>query len=810
MPELIKGTRLANRYTLDRRLGDGGEAQTWLAKDRLTGAAVALKIVPNVARHADRLRDEWQLQIRLMHAHIVRAFEFHSDDDYAWYSQQFVDGPDLGALAGRPFEETLPAVALVADALRYLHRKGIVHRDLKASNILLDRNGAPYLADFGVAAPVGERKGGGSLVAQSPQSLDGQGAQPADDIFALGALVFELVRGRPPYSGAVSVDAIRETPAEALEAADGSALPQALLRLVAQMLSKHPQQRPTAEDVAGQLEALGIRPGPAKFERTAPAAIADERVETVESVHPVHPARPDIPPAGSPPAGPGISPRTLGVALAAALAVLLGVVFLLPQTLDDEPRPTRPAARVGDDAIVEPGEADRADDESLLGERRATREFEPEARGIDDERIQFNENDADFSGMDANERARFNAEMILGELLSNLETLKQRGVERWAAAAYRRAEEFYAAGDKAYLERDFRAAERNYLDAISILEPLFDRIEPEFEKALDAARGAFEAQDWPEALRLYELAVAITPGHPDAAAGLERTRNLDDVLRLVDRGLAYEEDMELEAAEASFARAAAIDPLWEPAQEGVRRVQATRTKMAFDARMSEGFDALAAGDFLSARAAFRTAQKLMPESPEPADGLLQVDQGLRLESISALEREARALERDEHWEAAATTYEEILKIDANLAFAIDGLANARRMAGLHATLDEYMGDPDSLSNPSVMQKATTLLVDITRMGDIGPRLAGQRDELSQLLKRAATPVPVELVSDNLTQVSVYKVGVLGRFNSTELALRPGTYVAVGVRPGFRDVRLEFRVAPELDMQPVVVRCEEPI
>ncbi len=810
MPELIKGTRLANRYTLDRRLGDGGEAQTWLAKDRLTGAAVALKIVPNVARHADRLRDEWQLQIRLMHAHIVRAFEFHSDDDYAWYSQQFVDGPDLGALAGRPFEETLPAVALVADALRYLHRKGIVHRDLKASNILLDRNGAPYLADFGVAAPVGERKGGGSLVAQSPQSLDGQGAQPADDLFALGALVFELVRGRPPYSGAVSVDAIRDTPAEPLEAADGSALPQALLRLVAQMLSKHPQQRPTAEDVAGQLEALGIRPGSAKFARIAAAAIADERVETVESVHPVHPARPDIPPAGSPPAGPGISPRTLGVALAAALAVLLGVVFLLPQTLDDEPRPTRPAARVGDDAIVEPGEADRADDESLLGERRATREFEPEARGIDDERIQFNENDADFSGMDANERARFNAEMILGELLSNLETLKQRGVERWAGAAYRRAEEFYAAGDKAYLERDFRAAERNYLDAISILEPLFDRIEPEFGKALDGARAAFEVEDWPEALRLYELAVAITPGHPDALAGLERTRNLDDVLRLVDRGLAYEEDMELEAAEASFARAAEIDPLWEPAQEGLRRVQATRTKMAFDARMSEGFDALAAGDFLSARAAFRTAEKLMPESNEPADGLQQVDQGLRLQTISTLEREARALERDEHWEAAATTYEEILKIDANLAFAIDGLANARRMAGLHATLDEYIGDPDRLSNPSVMQKATTLLVDITRMGDIGPRLAGQRDELSQLLKRAATPVPVELVSDNLTQVSVYKVGVLGRFNSTELALRPGTYVAVGVRPGFRDVRLEFRVAPELDMQPVVVRCEEPI
>jgi hypothetical protein len=125
-------------------------------------------------------------------------------------------------------------------------------------------------------------------------------------------------------------------------------------------------------------------------------------------------------------------------------------------------------------------------------------------------------------------------------------------------------------------------------------------------------------------------------------------------------------------------------------------------------------------------------------------------------------------------------------------------------------LDDYIKDPDRLAAPSVMKRATTLLVDVTRMDEIGPRLEGQRDELSRLLKRAATPVSIELISDNLTSVSIYKVGVLGNFANTRLDLRPGTYVAVGVRPGYRDVRLEFRVAPEIDMQPVVVRCEEPI
>jgi tetratricopeptide (TPR) repeat protein len=400
--------------------------------------------------------------------------------------------------------------------------------------------------------------------------------------------------------------------------------------------------------------------------------------------------------------------------------------------------------------------------------------------------------------------------MILGELLSDFETLEARSVQRWAPVPYRRAREFYESGDAAYLRKDWAAAELHYLDALTALEPLFDQVEPEFEKALAGAGAAFDAGDRAEALRLYELAVAITPNHPEARSGLERARNLETVLQLVDQGLAFEEELELDAAETSFQRAVDLDPAWLPAQEGVERVRATRTKIQFDSRMSEGLEALAVGDYLAARAAFRMAEQLIPGSPEPADGLLQVDQGLRLDNINLLEQEAASLERSEHWDAAAKTYEEILQIDGNLAFAKDGLANARSMSAVHGRLDDYIKDPDRLALPSVMQEATMFVLEITRMDDIGPRLAGQRDELSRLLKRAATPITVELVSDDKTSVSIYKVGVLGSFVNRRIELRPGTYVAVGARPGYRDVRLEFRVAPEIEMEPVIVRCEEPI
>ncbi|MGB5258232.1 MAG: serine/threonine-protein kinase [Woeseiaceae bacterium] len=816
MLELAKGSLLAERYTLDRYLGGGGQAQTWLARDKMTGTEVALKIAAAGSAAAAQLRAEWQTSIRLMHAHIARAFEFHDEPDAAFYSQQYLDGGDISAVAGMPAEQVLAPIVLVADALRYAHGKGVVHRDIKASNILLDRNGAPYLCDFGIAAAVGQRADGGSLIARSPQSLSGEPAQASDDIFALGGLIYELISGRSPYSSAeTAADIVALVPAP-LTAADNSEVPVAVRQLVASMLDKDPSKRPSAEQVVSHLKAAGIVPGAAKIQRSPTAFAADESVQAVASIHPSRHAAAE---ARQPPprqAATGISGTTLGVALAVAVALLLAVVFLLPNAVDTDTstvtsQPLVANEDLPDEEPTASAEEDVvAEEEPLLGERRVTRNYVPESRGIDDEEILFSENDADYSGLDDVGRARFNAEMILGELLSNFETLEMRGVQRWAGQQFLRARESYEKGDEAYLEREFIAAEGHYLDALSVLEPLFDRIEPEFQRALSGAKAAFDKGDRAEALRLYELAVAITPNHAEARAGFERAKNLESVLRLVDQALDYEEELELDAAAASFRQAAELDPLWQPAIDGLARVQQMRTKMDFDQRMSEGLDALAAGDYLSARAAFRMAEQLIPDSPEPADGLLQVDQGLRLENISVLEQEALSLEKDEHWEAAATTYEEILKVDNSLSFAIDGLSHAREMRELHRRLDQFISDPDKLSAPSVMKKATLLVVDITRMPDIGPRLAQQRDELSRLLKRAVTPVSVALVSDNLTEVSVYRVGRLGNFIQKELSLRPGSYVAVGVRPGFRDVRREFRVAPELDMEPIVVRCEEQI
>ena len=784
MQDLRKGIELANRYTLVRKLGAGGAAETWLATDRLTRAAVALKILASERVSAGDFHKEWQTSIRLMHAHIVRVFEYNDDPDNAFYSLQYIDGPDIGVLSGAPLQHILPPVALLADALRYAHGKAVVHHDIKAGNVLIDQNGAPYLIDFGTASDVVTDRGGGSLIAASPQTLAGAAPPPSDDIFAFGGLIYELVSGRSPYSSSATAEDIRSTVPPPLLAADGSAVPAEVQELVARMLDKDASVRPNAETVAAVLEAAGFAAAPAPASYAGGSrVVADEVIEVSDSLEPrtKHEAAAALVASKE---SSGISLRTLGISLAVLLAILIGVVFFLPDTVTtDQP-------------------------EALVEEPAGTVEAEEEQKRRS--RIGFTENIDDLSGRDARVQARADTEAVLGELLSKMETLEKRAVQRWGGLRFRQAQAVYAEGDTAYLARDYEVAREKYAAAIVIVDPLLDEVDQVFATTLADAEAALEAADSVEAVRLFELAVAISPSHAAAQAGYERAKNLNTVLSLTDQGFEFEGDLELEAARQSFAQAVEIDPEWQPAQAGLERVLATIKQMEFDQRMTEGLTALSERDYPGARAAFRMAQQIQPESQEPADGLLQVDQGIRLDRIAALERQAKREEREEAWESAVETYEKILEIDADLLFAQQGLSQARQMSALHAQLDQYIANPDSLSVASTMSKATGLVVEITRMPEVGPRLSDHRDQLSKLLKRAATPLTVQLVSDNVTDVSIYKVGKLGSFATRQLDLRPGTYVAVGSRPGYRDVRLEFRVAPEIDLQPVIVRCEEAI
>jgi serine/threonine protein kinase/tetratricopeptide (TPR) repeat protein len=798
MRELIEATRLANRYVLVRRLGTGGMAEIWLARDERAGTSVALKFLkPELASNPPYLElfhKEWHIGSRLMHAHIGRVFEYHDEPDGPYYSLQYLNGPEFGVLANESLQDALPPFGLLADALRYAHGKGLVHRDIKAANVLLDNRGVPHLIDFGVAAQAkGPGVSGGlTEVAASPGQISGEAAQAADDIYSLGILLHEILTGEPPVPGA------EET---TLRRPDGQEIASPLQQLVRDMLATEPGRRPSAETVKDRLRSAGFPPGPARsvVRRENSAAETVEPEIAIKSIQPLQSRAAESVSAKLPTVeSKGLAPKSVLIALGVLLLFVVGVVFVLPSAVDTKGR----VSNVRD--IPDVGVSDRDENE----DEDATAEDVP-ASGVDGDSARFGEN-LGLTSTDDAIRLKIETDEALGDLLSQLERLKFRGIERWGGQPYLDVLDVYAEGDQAYLSKNYRAAGDRYRQATDMLEPFYDQIDDKFQEALSAAKAAFDADDFIEAIRLYDMAVAISPGHEEAERGLERAVNLEAVLKLMDQGARFEDELELDAARLAFEKALELDSKWEPATVALARVQQNIRQMSFESRMSEGLEALMMADFETARAAFNAAKAMRPNSREPVDGLLQVDQELRLARIRVMEGEAFDQEANEEWETAVATFEALLDVDSDLQFAQDGLGRARSRAAVHRQLNDFIDDPDSLTDPVTMQRATKMLLDLSRMQAEGPRLDDQKKVLSILLKRAVTPLPVHMVSDNVTEVSVYKVGKLGRFTAHELSLRPGNYVAVGIRSGFRDVRLEFRVAPEIELQPIVVQCEEAI
>jgi hypothetical protein len=152
----------------------------------------------------------------------------------------------------------------------------------------------------------------------------------------------------------------------------------------------------------------------------------------------------------------------------------------------------------------------------------------------------------------------------------------------------------------------------------------------------------------------------------------------------------------------------------------------------------------------------------------------------------------------------------LLAIDANMLGAQQGRSAARARATLDQQLEQALARADRFNDDAIAVPAQRLVNEAAALPAPGPVLRGQIERLKAQLAVAARPVAVQFESDNQTTVVIYKVARLGMFSSRSVELRPGSYVVVGTRDGYRDVRRNIRVDPAGNMPPVVIRCEETI
>ena len=196
-------------YEILSLLGRGSYGTVWRARDLRLGREVALKVLhPHVARDLDaRFRREARLTAQLAHPAVVPIYDWDSRGPVSWYTMELADEgsvADLIARSGpRSLGEISQHVEQILEGLSAGHALGIVHRDLKPENILVDRYGRWRIADFGIANIAGERAAGasGTPAFAAPEQLLGEPQGPATDCFAVAALVYFMLLGRPPFGG---------------------------------------------------------------------------------------------------------------------------------------------------------------------------------------------------------------------------------------------------------------------------------------------------------------------------------------------------------------------------------------------------------------------------------------------------------------------------------------------------------------------------------------------------------------------------------------------------------------------------------
>jgi CheY-like chemotaxis protein/predicted Ser/Thr protein kinase len=282
------GDVIADVYEVRSVLGSGAMGAVYDAHDRVLNRRVALKFALE-ARYEQSLLLEGQGLAAVHHAGLASIYTVGRHDGLSFLVMERVPGLSLRAHLGRiaagarfPIEEAITVCRSIAETLAVVHRAGLAHRDVKPDNIILSSRGRVVLVDFGLVLPefaiAAERRLVGTPSYMAPEALSGvaAGAGHLLDVYALGAVLFELVAGKRPYSGATFSEVLMQhvaspVPDLAAESGLGDQLPHGLAALVQEMMAKDPAERPAStEIVAARLEQMMHAPGPARMVIAAP------------------------------------------------------------------------------------------------------------------------------------------------------------------------------------------------------------------------------------------------------------------------------------------------------------------------------------------------------------------------------------------------------------------------------------------------------------------------------------------------------------------------------------------------------------
>lgn len=307
--ELMKDSTFAGRYVIVEELGKGGMGRVYKVLDKEINEEVALKLLsPEIAsdeKTIERFRNELKLARKVTHKNVCRMYDLNKVDDTYYITMEYVAGEDLKSLIRRIGQflegKAVSLVKQVCEGLAEAHGIGVVHRDLKSQNIMIDKQGNAHIMDFGIARSV-EAKGlteAGMLIGtpdyMSPEQAEGEEIDLRSDIYSLGVVLYEMVTGRVPFVGKTAISVAMKHKAEIPVAPRelSSQISEEINAIILRCMEKAREKRyQTVEELLAELRDVeeGISTVIAPPEPQVPAFLI-EGTEEIEVKKPVFVAR---------------------------------------------------------------------------------------------------------------------------------------------------------------------------------------------------------------------------------------------------------------------------------------------------------------------------------------------------------------------------------------------------------------------------------------------------------------------------------------------------------------------------------------
>lgn len=403
---------------------------------------------------------------------------------------------------------------------------------------------------------------------------------------------------------------------------------------------------------------------------------------------------------------------------------------------------------------------------------------------------------------------RRQAQDVLVEIVDLKNSLVEQHVRVWAADDFASIELDLTNAESQYQVGEYEQATQAYSDVRSQLSELLDSFQPRLDgllKEADAAIADYRAAD---AQEFYESALAMDATNSRAKDGVALASVLPQIQQVLTEAINCRSRQDLNCALERTEQALALNAEFSPARELNDALSAEIIQQRYQAKMSQGFLALDQQRWDSARSAFGDAESILPGQNNTELAVAQTGAAQELVEVTQLLDKAKGLEAQEEWDRAQKIYEKLLRRDGSLVEPNVRLVAVKARAQIAAKYRRYIADPMLLSSTREALQAEQLLRDTATLIAKSSVLAEQHQQLTKHLAIMKTPKDIAFTSDGQTQVTVFKVANLGKFNQTTLTLMPGKYIASGNRQGYRDIRVEFIVRGDSAIPPITIACSD--